>query len=122
AGGELAAMLVRMDATPHRLRPETRVYKTLVLDRAARFAVRDGELELAADLEVRLYGADGSGRVRRAGALPALGAAFIGPRLDGALAVELAPLAEVAAWLAFLRRMERIDPSGVAALREACSH
>jgi len=117
AGSELEALLVRMDRIPHGVRPETRAYKTLIVDRAVRLAACGDELVLSADLEVRLYVGDGSGWARRAGMLAVIGADFIGPRCADDLSAELAPLSELAAWLGFLRRIERVDPAGIAALR-----
>ncbi len=104
-GTSLEARLVHLDGVPHRERPETRAFKSLILDRTTSFEARGDELVLSAELEVRLYADDGAGRAHRTGTLEA-----------GALSAELAPLAELAAWLGFLRRMERLDPAGFAAL------
>lgn len=120
AGSPLAPLLVRMDGTPHRVLPETRVWKSVIVDREARCEVRGTELVLSADLEVRFYfEGDDTGRARRARTVEALGTDFIGPRVEGDMAGELAPLAEIAGWLAFLRLAEELDPSGMAALRSS---
>ncbi len=120
AGSPLAPLLVRMDGMPHLVLPETRTWKSLIVDREARCEVRGTELVLTADLEVRFYvQGSGSGWARRARTVEALATDFIGPRSALDLADELAPLAEIAAWLAFLRLAEELDPSGVAALRGA---
>lgn len=118
AGSALAPLLVRMDGVPHGVLPETRAWKSVIVDREARCEVRGAELVLTADLEVRFY-SDGnvSGRARRARTVEALAADFIGPRGALDLAAELAPLAEIAGWLAFLRLAEELDPAGMTALR-----
>ena len=120
AGGALEELLVRMDAVPHRRMPETRAWKSLIVDRDARFEARGNELVLAADLEVRLYlDEGGSGRARRASTVEVPAPGFVGPRTTGSelLAAELAPLAELAGWIGFLRRAAELDPAGFAALR-----
>jgi hypothetical protein len=118
ADSALADLLVRMDGVPHRERPETRIWKSLILDRDVCFEARGEELVLSADLEVRFYHEDGgSGWARRARTLEALGPAFVGPRCASDLSAELAPLAEIAGWLGFLRRLAKIDSAGFAALR-----
>lgn len=118
AESPLAPLLVRMDGLPHRVLPETRAWKSVIVDRDARCEVRGPGLVLTADLEVRFYSdANGSGRARRARTVAALDADFVGPRGALDLAEELAPLAEVAGWLAFVRLAEVLDPAGVAALR-----
>jgi len=120
AGSPLARLLVRMDGVPHGVLPETRGWKSVIVDREARCEVRGTELVLTADLEVRFYyDGNGSGWARRARTVEALATDFIGPRCAPDLANELAPLAEIAGWLALLRLAEELDPSGVAALRGA---
>jgi hypothetical protein len=46
AGGPLAEELVRMDRLPHARRPETRAWKTLIVDRAVRIDARGDALVL----------------------------------------------------------------------------
>ena len=120
AGSALGELLVSMDGMPHWVRPESRAYKTLIVDRAVSLDVRGtdaDELVLGAELEVRLYANDDSGWARRVGTLE-MGAARAGVNGPApSLATEIAPLTELAAWLGFLRRMERLDPAGIAALR-----
>ncbi len=116
AGSGLEALLVQMDGLPHDAYPETRALKSLIVDRAVRFAARGEELELAADLEVRFFAGE-TGLARRARTLVASGHDLVGPRVVDDLSAELAPLAELAAWLGFLRRVERLDSAGIAALR-----
>jgi hypothetical protein len=117
ANSELGELLVRMDQVPHRLVPETRAWKTLIVDRATRVSLRAGELAFAADLEVRCYDdRAGTGWARRVLVIDAPGADFIGPRMVWDLCGELVPLAEVAGWLGFLRWAERVDPRGFEAL------
>ena len=114
-GSELAELLVRMDHVPHTVLPDTRAWKTLIVDRAARLELRGGELVLAADLEVRCYDQAG-GWARRVRSIDAPAADFVGPRASADRGGELAPLAEIAAWLGFLRWAARADPRGFAAL------
>jgi hypothetical protein len=119
AGGEFTALLKRMDEVPHRVAPETRVWKTLILDRATRVELAGDQLAFGADLEVRCYtDAGGTGWARRARVIDASGADFIGPRMAGDLSGELAPLTEIAGWLGFLRWAEHADPQGFGALCE----
>jgi hypothetical protein len=77
---------------------------------------RDGALVLDADLEVRFY-LDGRGWARRLLTVGVAGASWVGPRLERDLGDELAPLAELAGWIGFLRWAERVDPEGSARLR-----
>lgn len=121
AHGPLADELVRLDRVPHTLRPETRAWKTLIVDRAVRVEASGNALRLAADLEVRLYAPEDAraGWAVRGGALEAAGAGFVGPRTEADLGTELAPLAELAGWLGFLRWAERLDPRGMVELRAA---
>lgn len=117
-GSSLAPLLVRMDCTPHRVLPGTRGWKSLIVDRAVRCEVRGEELVLSADLEVRFYDdGGGSGWARRVSTVDSPAADFVGPRSAFDLAHELAPLAEIAGWLGFLRFAEEMDPSGIEALR-----
>jgi len=119
AGTELAELLVRMDQLPHRLAPETREWKTLIVDRSTGVELRGDELVFPADLEVRCYGdGDGTGWARRALRIEASGAEFVGPRLAHDLGRELSPLAELAGWLGFLRWVESADPAGFVILCE----
>ncbi|HEX6882959.1 MAG TPA: hypothetical protein VF530_06235 [Planctomycetota bacterium] len=118
AGGALEPLLVRLDALPHRVMPETRVWKSLIVDRAARCTLRGTELVLTADLEVRFYAKLGdTGQALHAHTAEALASDFVGPRTAPDLSDELAPLAELAGWLAFLRLAAELDPQGIAALR-----
>jgi hypothetical protein len=123
AGGELGARLVLMDALPHRLLPETRPWKSVIVDRAVRVELREDTLAFAAELEVRFYddGA-GSGWARRVCRLDVPGPDFVGPRATPDLGRELAPLAEVAGWLGFLRWIAGVDPAGFDALRAELAH
>ena len=120
AGSALEPLLVRMDALPHRLLPETRVWKSLIVDRDVRLEVAGEALVLAADLEVRWYG-DEAGLARRVLTLDAP-ADLVGPRMTPDLGAELAPLAEVAGWLGFLRWAAHADPAGFARLVAECEH
>lgn len=118
AGSALEPLLVRLDALPHRVMPETRVWKSLIVDREVRCTVRGTELVLTADLEVRFYADLGdTGAALHAHTAEALASDFVGPRTAPDLSSELAPLAELAGWLGFLRLAEELDPQGLAALR-----
>ena len=114
----LASLLVRMDGVPHALLPETRCWKSLIVDLDVRFAALGDDLRYSADLEVRFYWDEGgSGRARRARTLGVPSAQFVGPRLADDLSGELAPLAEITGWLGFLRWLKERDPVGLARLR-----
>lgn len=118
AGGALEGLLLDMDRLPHRALPATRAWKSVIVDRDVRVLVCEGELVLAADLEVRFYDdARGSGWAERVLTVGASGTDLVGPRVTFDLGDELAPLAEIAAWLGFLRWLERFDPAGFALLR-----
>jgi len=118
AGSALEPLLVRQDALPHRVMPETRVWKSLIVDREVRCTLRGTELVLTADLEVRFYADLGdTGAALHAHTAEALASDFVGPRTTPDLADELAPLAELAGWLGFLRLAAELDPQGLAALR-----
>lgn len=117
SGSGLEALLEEMDKTPHRVFPATRPYKTVILDRATAVVLRQDTFAFTADLEVRGYDDAGqTGWSRRALVIDALGADFVGPRRAEDLQAELAPLAEIAGWLGFLRWAEREDPLGFDAL------
>jgi len=117
AGTELGELLVRMDCLPHRLMPELRPWKTLIVDHDARVELVGSELVFAADLEVRGYDdLPGTGWATLSFVIAVPGADFIGPRAEPELGAELAPLAEIAGWLGFLRWLERADPPGFAGL------
>lgn len=119
AGSELVELLVRMDQVPHRVVPETLPWKTMIVDSQTRVGARAGELVLGADLEVRCYDeGDGTGWTRCVRALEASGPDFVGPLTRPDLSSQLSPLAELAAWLAFLRWARSADPSGFAVLCE----
>lgn len=119
ADSDLAALLVRMDRLPHSVLPETRSWKSVIVDREVRLRRVGDELLVGADLEVRLYDDPiGTGWARRARTIDVRGADFVGPRLAGELDDELAPLAELAGWLGFLRWIELRDAAGFATLRD----
>jgi hypothetical protein len=116
AGSALQDELVALDRVPHRELPETTAWKSLIVDREVRMDAREGALALDADLEVRFY-LDGRGWARRLLTVGVAGASWVGPRLERDLGDELAPLAELAGWIGFLRWAERVDPEGSARLR-----
>lgn len=118
AGGELGGRLVRMDALPHQVLPETRAWKSVIVDREVRAERWGDTLEFAAELEVRFYddGA-GAGWARRVCSVDAPGVGLVGPRAEPDLGRALAPLGEIAGWLGFLRWLAGADPLGFAELR-----
>jgi len=98
----LGTLLIAQDELPHGRIAGSRSWKSLIVDRAARFERVGDELQLSAELEVRFYAGDpATGRARRA------------LTLDGAdprFGQELAPLRELAAWIAFLRWTQQSSP------------
>jgi hypothetical protein len=117
AGTALESHLIALDRLPHRRFPEARAWKSLIVDRDVRCEARGNELVLSADLEVRFYvtGED-LGTAQRLLTLDVPGGARAG---TDSLDAELAPLAEIAAWIGFLRWAAIQNGPAVTALRRA---
>lgn len=133
-GTRLGPLLVGADQTPHRLFPESSRWKSLILDSEVSFEPLGDALLLHAALELRFYEEQGSGSGASARvltlAVPAPGCAcatrsacatLVGPTpaCSGELqqlSRTLAPIAELAAWIGFLRWAKASDPAGFAAL------
>lgn len=116
AGTPLDPLLVRMDRVPHRVYPLSSKWKSLIVDRDAAFEIQGEALLLRAELEVRFYDAE-SGWAQRLFTLDASRGSA--PQMkEPDLAAELAPLADLAAWIAFLRWAAANDARGLASSRE----